>query len=84
MVGNRFGVGWTFNFANRTAWLVLAGIVAAPAGSWRGTTKNHHPFRKKEKILTERTVVVTQMIPIWRTCGWRSADAAGSSREEGR
>ncbi len=32
MVGNRFGVGWTFNFANRTAWLVLAGIVAAPAG----------------------------------------------------
>jgi uncharacterized membrane protein len=32
MVGNRFGVGWTFNFANRAAWLVLAGIVAAPAG----------------------------------------------------
>jgi len=32
MVGNRFGVGWTFNSADRTAWLVLAGIVAAPAG----------------------------------------------------
>jgi uncharacterized membrane protein len=32
MVGNRFGVGWTFNFANPTAWLVLAGIAAVPAG----------------------------------------------------
>ncbi len=32
MVGNRFGVGWTFNFANPAAWLVITGIVAAPAG----------------------------------------------------
>ena len=32
MVGARFGVGWTFNFGNPTAWLVIAGIVAAPAG----------------------------------------------------
>jgi uncharacterized membrane protein len=32
MVGNRFGIGWTFNFGNRTACLVFAGIIAAPAG----------------------------------------------------
>jgi uncharacterized membrane protein len=32
MVGNRFGVGWTFNFGNRIAWLILAGMIAAPAG----------------------------------------------------
>jgi uncharacterized membrane protein len=32
MVGARFGVGWTFNVANPMAWLVIAGIVAAPAG----------------------------------------------------
>jgi uncharacterized membrane protein len=32
MVGARFGVGWTFNFANPIAWLVIAGIMAAPAG----------------------------------------------------
>jgi uncharacterized membrane protein len=32
MVGSRFGVGWTFNFGNRLAWLVVAGIVAGPAG----------------------------------------------------
>jgi hypothetical protein len=32
MVGARFGVGWTFNVANPMAWLVIAGIVAAPLG----------------------------------------------------
>ena len=32
MIGARFGVGWTFNLANPMAWLILAGIVAAPAG----------------------------------------------------
>jgi uncharacterized membrane protein len=32
MVGARFGVGWTFNLANPRAWLVLAGILALPAG----------------------------------------------------
>ena len=32
MVGARFGVGWTFNLANPLAWLVLAGIIAAPLG----------------------------------------------------
>ena len=32
LVGARFGVGWTFNLANPTAWLVIAAIVAAPAG----------------------------------------------------
>jgi len=32
MVGARFGVGWTFNLANPMAWLVIAGIVATPAG----------------------------------------------------
>ena len=32
MVGARFGVGWTFNVANPMAWLILAGIVAVPAG----------------------------------------------------
>lgn len=32
MVGNRFGFGWTFNLGNRSAWLVIAGIVGAPAG----------------------------------------------------
>ena len=32
LVGARFGVGWTFNLANPTAWLVIAAIVAVPAG----------------------------------------------------
>jgi uncharacterized membrane protein len=32
MVGARFGVGWTFNFANPLAWLIIGGIVAAPTG----------------------------------------------------
>ena len=32
MVGARFGVGWTSNFANPLAWLIIGGIVAAPAG----------------------------------------------------
>jgi uncharacterized membrane protein len=32
MVTKRFGVGWTVNFANPKAWLLLAGIVAAAAG----------------------------------------------------
>jgi uncharacterized membrane protein len=32
MVGSRFGAGWTFNFGNWTAWLITAGILAAPAG----------------------------------------------------
>jgi uncharacterized membrane protein len=32
LVGSRFGVGWTFNLANPTAWLVIAAIVAVPAG----------------------------------------------------
>jgi uncharacterized membrane protein len=32
MVGSRFGFGWTFNLGNPTAWLVVAGILAAPAG----------------------------------------------------
>jgi len=32
MVSNRFGVGWTFNFGNRIACLIFAGIIAAPAG----------------------------------------------------
>jgi len=29
MVGARFGVGWTFNFANPAAWLIIAGIIWA-------------------------------------------------------
>ena len=32
MVGARFGVGWTFNFANPLAWMIIGGIVAAPTG----------------------------------------------------
>jgi hypothetical protein len=32
MVGARFGVGWTLNFANPLAWLIIGGIVAAPTG----------------------------------------------------
>ena len=32
MVAARFGVGWTFNVANPMAWLIIAGIVAAPVG----------------------------------------------------
>jgi len=32
MVGARFGVGWTFNLGNPMARVVIAGIVAAPAG----------------------------------------------------
>ena len=32
MVAARFGVGWTFNVANPMAWLIIAGMLAAPAG----------------------------------------------------
>jgi uncharacterized membrane protein len=32
MVGARFGVGFTFNVANPMSWLIIAGILAAPAG----------------------------------------------------
>jgi uncharacterized membrane protein len=32
MVATRFGVGWTLNFGNRAAWLILAGTVTAWAG----------------------------------------------------
>jgi uncharacterized membrane protein len=32
VVPARFGVGWTLNFGNPSAWLVIAGIVAGPAG----------------------------------------------------
>jgi uncharacterized membrane protein len=32
MVAARFGAGWTLNVANPAAWLIIAGIVAAPAG----------------------------------------------------
>jgi uncharacterized membrane protein len=32
LVGARFGVGWTFNVANPMAWLIVAGILATPAG----------------------------------------------------
>jgi uncharacterized membrane protein len=32
LIGARFGVGWTFNLANPMAWLIIAGIVAAPVG----------------------------------------------------
>ena len=32
VVPARFGVGWTLNFGNPSAWLVVAGIVAGPAG----------------------------------------------------
>jgi uncharacterized membrane protein len=32
MVAKRWGVGWTLNFGNRVAWLVLAALVATPAG----------------------------------------------------
>lgn len=32
MVGRRFGVGWTFNFGNRLAWLVLGVIVGGLVG----------------------------------------------------
>jgi uncharacterized membrane protein len=32
MVPARFGVGWTFNLGNPSAWLAVAGIVAAPIG----------------------------------------------------
>ena len=37
MVGNHFGVGWTFNLANPTAWLIIAGIAAVPAGLYAST-----------------------------------------------
>ena len=30
MVAARFGAGWTLNFGNRVAWLIIAGIVATP------------------------------------------------------
>jgi uncharacterized membrane protein len=32
VVAARFGAGWTLNFGNRAAWLIIAGIAAAPAG----------------------------------------------------
>jgi uncharacterized membrane protein len=32
MVGARFGVGWTFNFGNPVAWVIIAVIAAVPAG----------------------------------------------------
>jgi uncharacterized membrane protein len=32
MVGARFGAGWTLNVGNPAAWLIIAGIAAAPAG----------------------------------------------------
>jgi uncharacterized membrane protein len=32
MVGARVGVGWTFNFANPAAWLLISAIVGVPAG----------------------------------------------------
>ena len=32
LVGKRIGVGWTFNFAHPVAWLILALLVAVPAG----------------------------------------------------
>ena len=32
VVGARFGVGWTPNFGNPVAWLIIAGTVAAWAG----------------------------------------------------
>jgi uncharacterized membrane protein len=32
VVGARFGAGWTLNFGNPAAWLIIAGIVAAWAG----------------------------------------------------
>jgi uncharacterized membrane protein len=32
VVGARFGVGWMLNAGNPAAWLIIAGIVAAPAG----------------------------------------------------
>ena len=32
MVAARFGAGWTLNFGNRVAWLIIAGIVAWWAG----------------------------------------------------
>ncbi len=33
LVGSRFGVGWTFNLANPTAWLFIAAIVLSPPSS---------------------------------------------------
>jgi uncharacterized membrane protein len=32
MIGARFSAGWTFNFGNPVAWLIIAGIIATPAG----------------------------------------------------
>ena len=32
VVGVRFGVGWTLNYANPLAWLLIAGVAATPAG----------------------------------------------------
>jgi uncharacterized membrane protein len=31
MVAARFGAGWTLNFGNRVAWLIIGGAVATPA-----------------------------------------------------
>jgi uncharacterized membrane protein len=36
MLASRFGAGWTFNFGNRAAWLIIAGIIAVPAGPAAG------------------------------------------------
>jgi uncharacterized membrane protein len=32
LVSARFGVGWTPNLGNPTAWLLIAGFIAVPAG----------------------------------------------------
>jgi uncharacterized membrane protein len=32
VVAARFGAGWTVNLANPAAWLVIAALIAAPAG----------------------------------------------------
>jgi uncharacterized membrane protein len=32
VVSARFGAGWTLNVGNRAAWLIIAGIIAPPAG----------------------------------------------------
>jgi uncharacterized membrane protein len=32
VVAARFGAGWTLNLANPAAWLVIAALIAAPAG----------------------------------------------------
>ncbi len=32
MAATRFGAGWTFNLGNPAAWLIIAAIIATPAG----------------------------------------------------